>query len=82
MAGSSTGGLREKRLTATHGHHHFQFIAVRQLLHGKQTSRHNFAVALQCDAFAGQAQFFNQDGDDGEVGKLARSAVNADGNHL
>jgi hypothetical protein len=69
-------------LTTTHRYDYFQFIAIRQLLRGKQTARHDFAIALQGNALAGQAHFFDECGNAGGIGKSARCAVNADGNHL
>ena len=71
-----------KFLTSAHRHDYFQFIAVRQLLRGKQTARHDLAVALQGYALAGQAHLFDECGNAGEIGKLACCAVNADGNHF
>jgi hypothetical protein len=69
-------------LATAHCHDYFQFIAIRQLLRGKQTARNDFAVAFQRNAFAGQAHFFHEGSNAGRVGKLARCAVNADGNHF
>jgi hypothetical protein len=69
-------------LATAHCHDYFQFVAIRQLLRGKQTARNNLAVAFQCNAFAGQAHFFQDSGNTGRVGKLACCAVNADGNYF
>ena len=68
--------------TATNSDNNFQPIPIRQLLRGKQTARHDLAVALQCDALARQAHLFDECGNTGGIGKLAHGAVNADGNHF
>ncbi len=70
------------RLTPTNGNHNFQFIPILQLLRGTQTARHDFAVAFQCYALAGQAHVFYECGHTGGIGKLASCAVNADGDHF
>jgi hypothetical protein len=52
------------------------------LLCGKGAARHDLAVALQRDALAGQAHFFDKCSNASRIGKLASYAVNADGNHF
>ena len=70
------------RLSPANSHHHFQLVAIRELLGGEGAARHDFAVALQRDAFAGVAQYFDQRGNVDGYGELAACAVDADGNHV
>ena len=71
-----------KFLTTTHCHNHFQLVTIRELLCRKQAAWHDLAVALQRDAFAGQAHLFDEYSYAGRVWKLAGYAVDVDGNHF
>jgi len=69
-------------LTAAHRDNYLQPVAIRQLLCGKHAARHDLAVAFKCNALAGETQLFDKLCNAGGAGKLARCAVNADGNHF
>jgi len=69
-------------LTAAHRDDHFQPVAIRQLLRRKGAARHDRAVALQCDALAGQAHLLDESGDADGLRELAGCAVDADRYHL
>jgi len=45
-----------RQSTAANGDHDFDFIAVGQRLGAVPAARHDFAVALERDAFAGETQ--------------------------
>ncbi len=67
----------ERGLAAANRDNHFQLVAIRQLLRVKRAARHDFAVALQCDALASVAQYFYQVGNADGSGKLAFGAIDA-----
>ncbi len=65
-------------LTAAHGDDDFDFIALRQYALCKRTARHDFAIALDCDAFSGEIQRCDQIGDIYRMLKNLFGAVDED----
>ena len=71
-----------RKSAAPHRDDDLQPVAVRQLLRGKLAARHDRAVALQGDAFAGQPHLLDERGDADGLRKLAGFAIDADRYHF
>jgi len=69
-------------LTTANRNDYFQFVAICQLLFGIKAAWNYPAVALQGNTFTCQTHFFYECSNIGGVVKLARYAVNTDGNHF
>lgn len=70
-----------RSLAATDGDNNFKLVAIKQLCIGVLTARHNFTVAFNGNAFAGEFQCHNKAGDGKRRGELARFAIDGKCNH-
>ncbi len=59
-----------------------EFVALEQALGAKRAARDDLAVPFQRDALAGQSHLVDDAGNGCIGGKLARFAIDADGDHF
>src|SRR3954465_10362434 len=74
----TSGGLQS---APAHRNHELQSIAVDELLCAELSARHDLAITLHCNAFAGELQLLDQLGDGERILEAAPLAVDGERDH-
>src|SRR5512145_1346340 len=80
-ASRSRLALSPDALSAAHGHHDLQPVAVRQAFVRVRAARHDLAVALERDTFTGELQAVDQLGRGQRSVEVAALAVDGESDH-